>query len=195
MKNVSIGLNVVLLVAVIILYVLYFAGRGSSASEDVGITRDSAKIVYINMDSLLTNYIQSKELNEAYLKKMESNRTELNVKIRQLAKDGEEFQRKVDNNGFLTRERANQEYTDLMIREENLKKLEMEMRDNAIREEMELNLKLYNVITDFLKEYNKTKGYDMILSTTLGGNVFYSKAGFDITADIVRGLNAEYKKN
>lgn len=195
MKNVSLGLNVALLLAVIVLYVLYFMG-GRSSSVNGGtaeqIVAGNGKIVYINMDSLLTNYIQSRELNEAYLKKIEANRTELNVKVRQWSKRAEEFQLKVENNGFVTRERANQEYTDIMIEKERLERLEQEMTETAIREQQELNQKLYNVLVEFLQVYNKSKGYSMILSTTLGGNVFYAEAGLDITREVVAELNANY---
>lgn len=195
MKNVSLVFNVVLLIAVIVLYALHFSGKGTTVPETSGekSVNPSAKIVYINMDSLLNNYIQSRELNEAYLKKVEGNRTELNVKVKQWAKDAEDFQRKVDNNGFLTRERADQEYIDIMTRKENLERLEQEMQENAFQEQRDLNQKLYNTLTEFLARYNKTKGYEMILSTTLGGNVFYSEDGFDITSDVVKQLNAEFQ--
>ena len=152
----------------------------------------NARIVYINMDTLLNNYTQSRELNEAYLKKIENSRTELNVKVKLWAKDAEEFQKKVDNNGFVTRDRANQAYADIMVRKETLERQEQEMHETALREQQELNQKLYNILTAFLKEYNSSRGYEMILSTTLGGNVFYSADGFDITRDVVTQLNAQY---
>ena len=46
----------------------------------------------------------------------------------------------------------------------------------------------------FFKEYNKTKGYEMILSTTLGGTVFYAESYCDITQEVVKLLNEQYKK-
>ena len=59
MKNLSIVLNVVLFVAVIVLYVLYFSGHKSpetAMSSKVTGTADATKIVYINTDTLLNNY-------------------------------------------------------------------------------------------------------------------------------------------
>ena len=74
MKNFSIGLNIVLLIAVIVLYVLHFSGKTKNVEEQTGLSAvvPNAKIVYINMDSLLSNYEQSRELNEAFLKKVEN---------------------------------------------------------------------------------------------------------------------------
>ena len=187
MKNLSIGLNVLLLIAVIVLYILHFSGNSKSTSNQGGtVTMNAdARIVYINMDTLLNNYTQSRELNEAFLKKLEANRTELNIKVKNFDREAAEFRNKVENGGFMTRERAEQQ---------NLQKLQQEMTENAQREQMEINRKLYDAITNFLTEYNKAKGFQLILSTTLGGNVLFAQEGFDITNDVVNQLNEQYKK-
>jgi len=196
MKNFSVGLNVLLLIAVIVLFILHFTGQGKSNETERKSVVSSAqsKIVYINIDTLLANYTQSKELNEAYLKKVEEKRTELNVKMRQLAKENEEFQRKLNNNGFLTRERANEAYTELAIKNENLQRLQQETQENLAREQREMNQKLLDVFMRFFQEYNKSKGYEMILSTTVGGTVFYAEHGYDITQDVLKQLNERYKQ-
>lgn len=196
MKNLSIGLNVLLLIAVIVLYILHFSGNGKSTSNQGGTAtvNADAKIVYINMDTLLNNYTQSRELNEAFLKKLEANRTELNIKVKNFDREAAEFRNKVENNGFMTRERAEQAQMDLMIKQQNLQKLQQEMTENAQREQMEINQKLYDAITNFLTEYNKAKGFQLILSTTLGGNVLFAQEGFDITNEVVSQLNEQYAK-
>lgn len=196
MKNLSIGLNVLLLIAVIVLYILHFSGNGKSTSNQGGTAtvNADAKIVYINMDTLLNNYTQSRELNEAFLKKLEANRTELNIKVKNFDREAAEFRNKVENNGFMTRERAEQAQMDLMIKQQNLQELQQEMTENAQREQMEINRKLYDAITNFLTEYNKAKGFQLILSTTLGGNVLFAQEGFDITNEVVSQLNEQYAK-
>ncbi|WP_294142048.1 OmpH family outer membrane protein [uncultured Sanguibacteroides sp.] len=196
MKNFSIGLNVLLLVAVVVLYILHFAGntKTGNESEGVKVVNPEAKIVYINMDTLLSNYTQSRELNEAFLKKIEKYKTDMNVKMKSLVKRQEEYQRKLENNGFVTRESANQEYYDIVLESQNMERLKQETQESILREQNEINKKLYDVIIAFLKEYNKDKGYSLILSTTLGGTVFYAEDGFDITQDILKQLNAQYKK-
>ena len=196
MKNLSIGLNVLLLIAVIVLYILHFSGNSKSTSNQGGtVTMNAdARIVYINMDTLLNNYTQSRGLNEAFLKKLEANRTELNIKVKNFDREAAEFRNKVENNGFMTRERAEQAQMDLMIKQQNLQKLQQEMTENAQREQMEINRKLYDAITNFLTEYNKAKGFQLILSTTLGGNVLFAQEGFDITNEVVSQLNEQYAK-
>ena len=188
MKNLSIVLNVVLFVAVIVLYVLYFSGHKSPD------TADATKIVYINTDTLLNNYQLAVELNEAFLKKQEDRRTELNIKAKAIDQEGTEFQRKLQNNGFISEARAIEARDQLLVKQENFRRLQQEMMDKASREQSELNKQLFDEITNFLKEYNKEKGFSIVLSTQLGGNVLYAEDGFDITKEIVDRLNANYKK-
>ncbi len=63
-----------------------------------------------------------------------------------------------------------------------------------MKEQSELNKKLFESITNFLAEYNKEKGYEIVLSTVVAGNVLYAADGFDITQDVVKRLNEQYKK-
>ena len=197
MKNLSIVLNVVLFVAVIVLYVLYFSGHKSpetAMTSKVASTAAATKIVYINTDTLLNNYQLAVELNEAFLKKQEDRRTELNIKAKAIDQEGTEFQRKLQNNGFISEARAIEARDQLLVKQENFRRLQQEMMDKASREQSELNKQLFDEITNFLKEYNKEKGFSIVLSTQLGGNVLYAEDGFDITKEIVDRLNANYKK-
>ncbi len=45
----------------------------------------------------------------------------------------------------------------------------------------------------FLDAYNKDKKYDLIL-TKQGDNILYAAKRFDITNDVINGLNKRYKK-
>ena len=84
------------------------------------------------MDTLLNNYTQSRELNEAFLKKLEANRTELNIKVKNFDREAAEFRNKVENGGFMTRERAEQAQMDLMIKQQNLQKQQNRAQQQVI---------------------------------------------------------------
>ncbi len=199
MKSYSIALNVVLLIAVGVLYVLHFTNTGACSSANVrengnNIGKGDVKIVYINTDTLLRNYTLSVELNEAFLKKQEERNTELNIKAKDLDRQAREFQRKLENNGFISAERAEAARQDLLEKNQKLQQLQQEMTEKMMKEQSELNKKLFESITNFLVEYNKEKGYEIVLSTVVAGNVLYAADGFDITQDVVKRLNEQYKK-
>ena len=197
MKNYSIVLNVVLLIAVAVLYVFHFTGDKKvgecQVSTEAG-TGAGTKIVYINTDTLLSNYLLSVELNEAFLKKQEERRTELNMKAKQLDQQANEFQRKLENNGFISRERAEAARQEILDKNQRLQMLQQEMTEKMLKEQGDLNKRLFESITSFLTEYNKEKGYDIVLSTVLAGNVLYAEPGFDITGDVVKRLNEKYNQ-
>lgn len=166
----------------------------SSVSDAPVANAKVARIVYINTDTLMSQYLLAIELNEAFLKTQEERRTELNVKAKSLDQEANEFQRKLQNNGFLTEARAIEARDQLIVKQENLRRLQEEMIEKTAREQSELNKQLFDKLTAFLKVFNKEKGFDIVLSTQLGGNVLFAVEGYDITKEVVDGLNAEYKK-
>ena len=199
MKKHSIVLNVVLSMVVSVFLSSCCTTEknevDSSAKSDGMTGVVGTRIVFINTDTLMNNYLLAIELNEAFLKKQEEMRTELNVKARSLDQEANEFQRKLQNNGFLSEARAVDARDQLLVKQENLRKLQQEMMDRTVREQNELNRQLFDKITSFLKEYNKDNKSDIVLSTQLGGTVLYSEKGYDITNDVVRLLNEEYKSS
>ena len=193
MKNSSVMLSVL---AGIVIAALSLAGCTSGkangevgSGEAVKTNGTGTKIVYINTDTLMSNYLLAIELNEAFWKKQEERRTELNIKAKSLDQETNEFQRKLQNNGFLSEARAVDARDQLLIKQENLRRLQQDMMDKTAREQNELNKQLYDKLTSFLKEYNKEKGFDIVLSTQVGSTVLYAVDGFDITNDVVKGLN------
>ena len=150
--------------------------------------------MYINTDTLMNKYLFAVELNEKFLKKQEERRTELNVKAKSLDQEATEFQRKLENNGFLSEARAIDARDKLLVKQENLRRLQEDMIAEAAREQSELNKQLFDKLTNFLKVYNQERGFDIVLSTQLGGNVLFAVEGFDITNDVVKRLNEEYNK-
>ncbi|MEI3154883.1 MAG: OmpH family outer membrane protein [Odoribacter sp.] len=199
MKTLSIVLNVVLGMSILAVSLSGCTPKNApEASARVSTpagNNGAARIVYINTDTLMNKYLLAIELNEAFLKKQEERRTELNVKAKSLDEEANEFQRKLQNNGFLSEARAINARDQLLVKQENFRRLQQEMIDKSAREQNELTKKLFDKLTTFLASYNKEKGFDIVLSTQLGGNVLYAVDGFDITADVVDRLNQEYQKD
>lgn len=197
MKNFSFVLNVIFAIALITLYVLFFNDKSRNVREQVSEpvrTNREVAVVYVNTDTLLMNYKLSIELNEAFLKKQENRRTELNQKVKGLEAEMREFQRKLENNGFLSRERAEAARDAILLKQQKLQQLQQDMTNQMMNEQADLNKKLFDKITSCLREFNKEMGYDIILSTTLGGNVLFAKDGFDITLKLLEELNKDYDK-
>ena len=168
-------------------------GNATAETAAAGVAGGSnMKIAYVEIDSLLTKYNFWNDLNEQMIKKEENIRTTLNEKGRKLEKEAQEFQRKIENNGFVSRERAEQEQARLLKQQQELQELQQKLTEELAAENQKNSLQLRDSINSFLKVYNQDKGYDLILSNAGFDNLLYANPAFNITNEIVEGLNARY---
>jgi len=195
MKQVSTVLNKVGLVAVIILFLSSCTNSGNDQAKGVAGAAQSDEFfpfAYINTDSLLLNYTFAKEVNEQLMSKEEASRADFNEKANVFRQDAVEFQRKVENNGFLSMERAQKEQQRLAQKEQELQQLNQQLSNELMVEQDKLNRQLRDTLMNYLEEYSKENPYKVILSNTLGDNVLYAAPGVDITNEIVEALNARH---
>ena len=150
------------------------------------------KIAYVEVDTLLSQYNFCKDLNADMISKEENSRMVLNQKANELRKSQQEFQKKYESNAFISQERAQQEYTRLAKLEQDLQNLGNKLQAELMSENEKNSLQLRDSINAFLKEYNKTKGYSMIISNTGFDNLLYADSIYNITREILDGLNARY---
>jgi outer membrane protein len=199
MKNLSLILNAVLAVAVIVLFILVLGDRKKGAQSQTYMMNDSTvamvlPVAYINVDSLLINYQFAKESNESLMKKQEDSRLDLNVKANQLRGEMAEFQRKLENNAFLSRERAEQEQSRLIKKEQDLQQLNAKLSNDLMVSQQKMSEQLRDTINSFLKDFNKERKYQIILSNTSNDNVLLADDAYDITSEVIEALNKRYKK-
>lgn len=198
-KNLSLVLNGILLVAVIILFILVLGNRSGKKVNEVVKNGDSAVVVnlpiaYVNIDSLLLNYTFAKDANEALISKQENSRATLNSRARALQTEMDEFNRKLENNAFLSRERAEDAQKSILKKQQDLQQLEGNLTQQLMEQQEKMNRQLRDTINSFFKEYNKSGKYEMIISNTANDNVLFSKNTYDITNEVITQLNARVKK-
>lgn len=195
MNKIQTIINVVLAAAVIALFVLVFAGKKSApAVATAPVAEGNMPIAYLNLDSLLTNYVFAQDASEKLMKKQEDARLKLNTKMRTFQNEYADFQRKLENNAFLSRERAESEANRLQRKQEELQELEAKLTQEIMLENQELNMQLADTLTSYLKEFNADGRFHMILSNNGKDNVLMAAEGYDITNEVIDALNARYKK-
>lgn len=189
----------VLAVAIIILYVLHFtSGSKNGGSTDRtfdSIGNDSSltlPLAYVNIDSLLINYNFAKDLNEALMRTEENSRASLVQKERQLNTSAQEFQRKLQNNAFLSQERAEQEQQRLMKMQQDYQEMAERLAHEFAIEQDKLNFEMEDTIKSQLKEFNKDHGYQIIISNRGTSNILLAVDKYDITSEVTDFLNRKY---
>ena len=170
--------------------------QANQAPSVANVQSDSAQfgIAYVNTDSLLTGYDYAVKMSEQLNDKAERSRTDFNEKARVFQQEMVEFQRKVQNNGFLSMERAQKEQARLQQREQELQELNQKLSTELMQEQGRLTTELADTVSKFLKEYGQGR-YNLILSNNMGDNVLYAAEGVDITAEVVAALNERYAKS
>ena len=192
MNKVQILVNVVLVAAVAALFVLHF-GKKECASSEVAAPSEVMPVAYLNVDSLLASYSFAIEASEKLMSKQEDARLKMNTKMRTFQNEVADFQRKLQNNAFLSRERAEKEQQRLAKKEQELQELEAKLTQDIMLENQKLNMQLADSLTNFLQVFNADGRYHVILSNNAKDNVLMAAEQYDITAEVIAGMNARCK--
>ena len=197
MNKTNFIIELILGVAVVALFVLHFTSKPTCDHPVVaadGSVVAELPVAYINLDSLLENYQFAVDANDQIMTKQEDARLKLNTRARNLPNKAADFQRKLDNNAFLSRERAEQEAMKIQKEQQELQELEAKLSQDIAMELQDINLQLADSLTNYLKEYNADGRFQMILSNTGKDNILMAADALDITNDVIEGLNARYSK-
>ncbi len=195
MNKIQILVNVILVAAVATLFALYFSNKSNdSAPTETASQAEVMPVAYLNVDSLLTNYVFAQEASEKLMKKQEDARLKMNTKLRTFQNEVADFQRKLENNAFLSRERAEKEQQRLAKKEQELQELEAKLTQDIMLENQKLNMQLADSLNTFLGIFNSDGRYHIILSNNAKDNVLMASEQYDITSEVIEGMNARYSK-
>ncbi|MES2005195.1 MAG: OmpH family outer membrane protein [Bacteroidota bacterium] len=193
MKNFTLGLNIVLVAAVATLFYLHFSSPSASTVAAGGskpVPSGNFRIAYFETDSIQGQFEYFKEIVGELEAKGQANAKVLGDMKSTFAGKYQELQKSA--NSLSQAELANKQQ-ELMNMEKAFqgkeKMINDEMQDEQFRKLQDVKKK----IEDYLKDYNKDKGYAFIFSNS--ADLMYLKdSSYNITKDVVKGLNALYKK-
>ena len=159
------------------------ASKGDAATENT-------RIAYVDVDSLMKKYQYCVDYSAILKKKTETIQNTLSSKGLALQKQAAEFQSKVQS-GAYTREQAESVQTSLQTKQMQIQNLQQSLTTEYEKEQDKYNNALRDSLRSFLKTYNKTYGYTFIISKA-GDNILLADEKYDITNDVIKGLNLRY---
>jgi outer membrane protein len=197
MEKKSILINSIFAVCIVALFILHFVDKPKNepflvSSSDSTAVYVKLPIAYVNVDTLLMEYNYSKDLNETLTRKRENAQATLTQKARQLETEMAEFQRKYENNAFLSETSFKNQQQRLAKKQEDLQKLENNLTQQLMEEQQAMNKTLRDTVYNFLARYNADKKFQLILSNTMNDNIMMSEPAYNITGDVVKALNKSY---
>ena len=197
MKNTSLILSVISLIAVVVFGVLTLTKGGKQAepATEEAATEAAQKgdIVYVDLDRILMEYDMANDLRSVVETKVQNIQAEVNRRGQKLEKEVASYQEKIQK-GLMTRSVAE-------VQGQKLQEQEIEFNNYAAQKQQEINEEqvvmmnqLGDAIQTFINNYNEEKQYAMILTNSGGAPVITADASLDITEEVLAGLNEEYIK-
>lgn len=148
------------------------------------------RMAYFDIDSLQEKYEYFKDVS-GQIKTKEANITaQLNSLQDSYQKRLKELQEKGPSMTQAEGEAAQQEYAQM---QQKYQQRQLAMEQELKKHQIDLMTDVRNKIENYLKEYNKEKGYAFILSYEPGFMLYFRDPAYDITNDVIMGLNSQYK--
>lgn len=196
MKQGNLIFNIIIGIAVVVLYVLHFSSPAASpvftsASDSTHVVDESATTVYVNGDSLLENYDYFKKAKKDFEAKTARTENEIAGKRSILEKDFANYQQQGAN---MTAEQRAKIEEALMRKEQELRAYSESAATKLQEEQVKFNEKLFDKVSDYLKEHTKGKKYKIVMNYTKGTGILYANDSLDITSEVLKGLNDQYQK-
>lgn len=198
MKQFTTILSILLVIAVGVLFYMNFKHKSeikdlvSELRVNDTVSSRPLKIAYVDLDSIEAHYDYFKQKREELEKKREALDYNLNSTFQRIETDRMNFIKRGSAVTPQEQQQFQQEYAQRMTTLENQKvKAQQEIEKVTMMTMDEMK----NKINAFISEYNKTRGYTYIIATSSNSNMlFYKDTTFNITSDVLKGLNAAYKK-
>jgi outer membrane protein len=151
-------------------------------------------VAYVDMDSIIAKYNFAIDANDKLVNKYEDSQAKLNKKVKTFENDYKNFLHKEQNNAFMSRERYEKEKERLIKKEQELQELSTQLSQEYMMENQKLVQQFNDSIDNFLKVYNADGRYHLIFRNTATDNIMLAAEEYNITDEVVDGLNARYKK-
>jgi len=197
MKNILPAITAILAVLVGVLFYLHFKNHSQIdkintkvAGNDTAANRP-LKIAYVDLDSIQEKYDYYREKMTEFEKKKEGADRDLNNSFQRIENERIAF---VQKGNAITQVEAEAFQRDYARKMQNLEQQKANMERQIQEEGIKTMEELKKKINAFLTNYNTTKSYSYIFSYSSSINVlFYKDTAYNITNEVVDGLNQAYK--
>lgn len=150
------------------------------------------KIAFVEVDSIMSQYKFCVERSAELEKKAQNIENTLTKKGQDLQVAAAKFQDDYQNNRIKSQAEGETRQAALQKQQSDLQALQQRLSEDFQAETDKFNTALRDSIQHYIAEYNKTKKYSIILSKQ-GDNLLYADKAYDITDEIIAGLNKAYK--
>lgn len=194
MKNISTIFSTLSLVLIAILYFLFFSQKNSASKPVISLEKQPAggsfKIAYFDIDSLEANYSYFKDVLTQVKSRENAMNAELSGMEKTYQKKISEWQQKGNNMSQAESEQVQREYATM---QQNYQSRKQALQEDLFKQNEDLKSTIKKKIEVYLKDYNKDRNYSYIFAYESNSFMYYQDTTYNITRDLINGLNANYK--
>ena len=152
----------------------------------------SISVVFVNTDSINERYEFVKSLRKELENTGKRLHTEVTAEQSALEKEAADLQRQMAASQ-ITEDKAKTVYEQLMQRQQALMEKKDQYTQMIAEQELQMNIRLVDTVTAFLKRFNKNYQFDYIFGYKTAGEILVANDTLDITAPVIDALNQEYR--
>lgn len=189
-------LNIVLLISVAILFFLFFNKKSDPAIIPVRMDHDTASqwqhtpVAYFDMDSIEANFVLWKQVQAEVVKREAG----INDTINQMKMSFQNYYQKLQaQSANLSPRQKDSLGNELGQMDAQIKNRTAELNQNYQAYFMSKQQEIVTKIKNYCKEFNKDKKYSYIIARE-PGLFYYTDTAYNVTSELLKGLNAFYKK-
>lgn len=165
---------------------------GADTSSTGGVAAADLKIAFVHTDSVINKYDFFKKKSEEITEKGKKLDLDLQARAKGFEQEVAIFQQ---TGGNLTQNQIRAKQDELMQKEQNLISYRNNLMQELSTDESKLLNDVYEQVQEYMKEYAKENGIDLILSHTRGGAIWFATDAIDVTKSVTEGLNKKYNAN
>ena len=193
LAKISLGINALLIIAVIILFT-----RGNGGSESADEEGDSTKVEINTGEAITIAYFNNDSLNQDcqfVVDVQEEIQTVTNDAQNKIyAKENEitKWQQKWEAKGDLLPREMQQAQEEGAKLQEEYAMLQQQVQVEMAEKTNNLMMTMYNRITKYATTFCEKNSIDMLMAYQLGGDVIYINKDLDVTNQFIAHVNKEY---
>ena len=166
--------------------------EGAAHSDSNVVHTGDVKIAFVVADSISLRYkriIDAQKEGEELLKKMQG---ELKAEENRIRAAYKKFQEDYD---IMPSRQQAAEQQRIQQMEQNYQQKQLQAEQTIQDFQTRMTLGNYKKMDEFLAEYAEANGYDFIFSKSLGNAFLYGRNAFDVTEEVIEGLNKAYDES
>lgn len=153
-------------------------------------TQSSSDLVYVDVNEMLEGYKRTKIVRGEFEKKAATMKANVDSLVTGWQEELKAYEK----------ERSKMSKKELELKQELLSNKQQQIgnyqqaiQKQLAEEDKKATQTVINDINDFVKEYGKSHGHDIIFGAVGNGNIMYAKEGTNLTPKLVELLNAEFE--